>query len=69
MDNAKYPEDTKTKLRRIALLSSKDSEKEFCSLMHHYNEESLKRCFNELDAKKAVGIDKGKRQTSPYCIK
>jgi len=58
MNNAKYSEDTETKLKRIAKLSSKDSEKEFCSLMHHYNAESLKRCFNELDAKKAVGIDK-----------
>lgn len=58
MDSAKYPEDTKTKLERIARLSRKDFEKEFCSLMHHYNTESLKRCFNELDAKKAVGIDK-----------
>ncbi len=62
MDNAKYPGDTKTKLRRIASLSSKDSEKEFCSLMHHFNSESLKRCFNELDAKKAVGIDKVRKE-------
>ena len=58
MDNAKYPEDTETKLKRIAQLSRKDSEQKFCSLMHHYNSESLKRCFNELDAKKAVGADK-----------
>ena len=25
--------------------------------MHHFNEESLKECFHELDGKKAVGID------------
>ena len=25
--------------------------------MHHFNQESLKECFHELDGKKAVGID------------
>lgn len=48
---------TKTKLNRIALLSGQDSSRSFESLMHHFNEESLKECFYELDGKKAVGID------------
>ena len=50
--------DTNTKLERIAWLSKQDSEKELASLMHLYNEESLTRCFQELDGKKALGNDK-----------
>jgi len=50
--------DTNTKLERIAWLSKQDSKKEFASLMHLYNEESLTRCFHELDGKKALGNDK-----------
>ena len=49
---------TETKLKRIAWLSERDSEKEFLCLMHYFNEESLKECFNQLDKNKAVGIDK-----------
>jgi RNA-directed DNA polymerase len=48
---------TNTKLNRIAWLSKQDSEKEFECLMHLFNEESLKDCFHQLDARKAVGID------------
>jgi len=48
---------TKTKLERIAWLSSKDPQKEYGCLMHLYNEESLTECFHELDGKKAVGLD------------
>ena len=48
---------TKTKLNRIALLSKQDPRRSFESLMHHFNEESLKECFYELDGKKAVGVD------------
>jgi RNA-directed DNA polymerase len=48
---------TKTKLNRIALLSKEDPRRSFESLMHHFNEESLKECFHELDGKKAVGVD------------
>ncbi len=58
MDKTEYPKDIETKLKRIAFLSSGDSEREFCALMHHFNSESLERCFNELDKNKAVGIDK-----------
>jgi RNA-directed DNA polymerase len=48
---------TKTKLNRIALLSKQDPRRSFESLMHHFNEESLKECFHELDGKKALGVD------------
>jgi RNA-directed DNA polymerase len=48
---------TKTKLNRIALLSRQDPRRSFESLMHHFNEDSLKECFHALDGKKAVGAD------------
>jgi group II intron reverse transcriptase/maturase len=48
---------TATKLKRIAWLSAKDTEKTFRCLMHHVNEESLRTIFNKLDGKKAIGID------------
>jgi RNA-directed DNA polymerase len=49
--------ETETKLNRIAFLSTRDPHKQFNSLMHHFNVETLKECFNELDRKKAVGVD------------
>jgi RNA-directed DNA polymerase len=48
---------TKTKMNRIALLSRQDPRRSFESLMHHFNKESLKECFYELDGKKALGAD------------
>ncbi len=48
---------TNTKLNRIALLSRQDPRRSFESLMHHFNEDSLKECFHALDGKKAVGAD------------
>jgi group II intron reverse transcriptase/maturase len=48
---------TETKLKRIAWLSSKDPNKVFGSLIHHFNKESLKVCFTELQAQKARGVD------------
>ncbi len=48
---------TATKLKRIAELSKGDPMMEFKWLMPHINQESLTSCFNELDGKKAVGID------------
>ena len=48
---------TDTKLRRIAMLSGEDSKKEYTSLMHYFNSESLLGCFHQLDGKKAIGID------------
>src|SRR6202035_3446726 len=48
---------------RIALLSRDDPRRRFESLMHHFNEESLKECFHELDGKKAVGVDGINKET------
>lgn len=45
---------TDTKLKRIAYLSSRDKHKQYTSLMHHYNDESLKECFNHLDGKRRL---------------
>lgn len=58
MDPTEIEYDTNTKLERIAWLSKQNSEKEFACLMHLYNEESLTRCFYELDGRKALGSDK-----------
>lgn len=54
---------TKTKLKRIALLSRQDPKRSFDSLMHHFNYESLIECFHELDGKKAVGVDGVDKET------
>ena len=48
---------TETKLKRIAALSAADPEMVFTHVIHHFNEESLRACFQELDGKKAIGID------------
>ena len=48
---------TATKLRRIAELSGAEPSMRFLGLMSHVNKETLHQCFNELDGKKAVGID------------
>ena len=46
-----------TKLDRIAYLSAQNAGQEFTSLMHHINVESLGRCYQKLDGRKAVGAD------------
>lgn len=48
---------TETKLKRIAWLSSRDKDKQFGSLMHHFSESSLKECFHQLSGDRAVGVD------------
>jgi len=48
---------TQTKLKRIAWLSAMDKGKQFNCLLHHFNDESLAECFQQLDGKKAVGTD------------
>ncbi len=58
MDPTEIAYDTKTKLERIAWLSSQDSRKEFACLMHLYNRESLTGCYHELDGRKALGYDR-----------
>jgi len=46
-----------TALDRIAYLSTRNADQEFTSLMHYVNVESLRRCYQQLDGKKAVGTD------------
>jgi len=48
---------TDTVLRRIAWLSARGASKQFESLMHLFNQESLAACFHALDGRKAVGAD------------
>ena len=48
---------TATRLARIAWLSARDRGRRFDCLMHHINRETLVACFDELDGKKAVGVD------------
>ena len=57
METTAFQITTETKLRRIAWLSQRNKQKVFNNLMHLINEESLKVCFNEIDGKKAIGID------------
>jgi hypothetical protein len=51
-------ENTDTALTEIAYLSARNPAQVFHSLMHHINEGSLRRCFDKLDGKKALGIDR-----------
>jgi len=46
-----------TKLNKITHLSKQDSQMKFSKLMPHFTEANLLSCFNELNGKKAVGID------------
>jgi RNA-directed DNA polymerase len=48
---------TETKLTRIAQLSKENPNIEFKWLMSHYNMNSFVKCFQQLDGKKAVGVD------------
>ena len=51
------PITTETKLKRIAALSTANPKMVFTHVIHHFNEESLRACFHELDGRKAIGID------------
>ncbi len=57
MGTTEAPNTTEMKLKRITWLSKQDPEKEFECLMHLFNRESLLECFQQLDAKKALGVD------------
>jgi group II intron reverse transcriptase/maturase len=57
MVSTEHQYSTETRLKRISWLSAADPAKKFGILMHHFNEESLKVCFRELDGKKALGVD------------
>lgn len=50
-------ENTDTALAEIAYLSAQNPDQVYHSLMHHFNVKSLRRCFDKLDGKKAVGVD------------
>jgi RNA-directed DNA polymerase len=58
MDKAESEESTHTKLKRIAEFSAKNPGCEQRWLIGHYNQDSLRNCFEELDGKKALGIDR-----------
>lgn len=57
MRTVESQENTDTGLTEIAYLSAQNPRQVFHSLMHHINEGSLRRCFDQLDGKKAVGVD------------
>lgn len=57
MEFSENSEVTETKLKRIAALSAANPERVFTHVIHHFNEESLRACFHELDGKKAKGSD------------
>lgn len=48
---------TDTALAEIAWLSANNPHQVYHSLMHQINVDSLSRCFDRLDGKKAVGVD------------
>ncbi len=48
---------TEMKLKRIAALSAANPEMVFTHVIHHFNMESLRTCFHELDGRKAIGSD------------
>lgn len=50
-------ENTDTALTEITYISARNPAQVFHSLMHHINEGSLRRCFDKLDGKKALGVD------------
>ena len=62
MDSTKNPVMTKTGLNKILWLSQQDKELRFNNLMSLFNEELLRGCFNKLDGKKAVGIDRVRKE-------
>lgn len=55
-----FPENsnlTEMKLKRIAALSAANPDMMFTHVIHHFNVDSLRTCFYELDGKKAIGSD------------
>jgi RNA-directed DNA polymerase len=57
MGTVETQERTYTQLERIAWLSKQKPDQKFGSLMHHFDLVALLHCFEQLDEKKAVGID------------
>jgi RNA-directed DNA polymerase len=57
MRTTESQENTDTALTEIAWLSANNPHQVYHSLMHHFNVDSLRRCFDRLDGRKAVGAD------------
>ena len=58
MRSSESQEYTDTALAEIAWLSAHNPNQIYHSLIHHFNEDSLRHCFDRLDGKKAVGVDR-----------
>lgn len=59
-DVMEFPENssvTEMKLKRIAALSAANPDIVFTHVIHHFNVDSLRTCFYELDGQKAIGSD------------
>lgn len=52
-----------TALAEIAWLSAHNPHQTFHSLMHQFNEDSLRCCYEKLDGKKAIGVDRISKAT------
>ncbi len=52
---------TDTALAEIAWLSANNPHQVYHSLMHQINVDSLRRCFDRLDGRKAVGVDQANK--------
>lgn len=57
MRTSESQETTDTGLAEIAYLSAQNPAQVFHSLVHHINVGSLRRCYEKLDGKKALGVD------------
>lgn len=62
MRAAESQKTTDTALTEIIWLSTQNKNQEFHSLVHHINVGSLRSCFDKLDGKKAVGVDRINKQ-------
>lgn len=58
MRSSESQEYTDTALAEIAWLSAHNPNQVYHSLIHHFSEDSLRHCFDRLDGKKAVGVDR-----------
>jgi RNA-directed DNA polymerase len=57
MGTTEPPRYADTELTKIAWMSAQNPDQEFVSLMHHFNVESLCRCYHRLEGGKALGAD------------
>lgn len=58
MGTSESQEHMDTALAEIAWLSAHNPNQVYHSLMHHFNVDSLRHCFDKLEGRKAVGIDR-----------